>query len=178
MHNVLVMNNTSQGSQTLFLGPQAEFRRMDEIITQHETMIPRLHLENSSQRVNSVLSSVEERMKEFEIWIKEARQSNMDSGILMEIVNSLNEIIQVGAPSVAIKIMQQQVQELSQGIQNDRQATNDLRGLVVDLQNKLDSVSHQSTNSFNIISRDFPPQTVDGQISGLRSPQANPSSPC
>ena len=104
MHNVLVMNNTSQGSQTLFLGPQAEFRRMDEIITQHETMIPRLHLENSSQRVNSVLSSVEERMKEFEIWIKEARQSNMDSGILMEIVNSLNEIIQVGAPSVAIMI--------------------------------------------------------------------------
>ena len=88
----MVMNNTIQGSQTLFLGLQAEFKRMDEIITQHETLIPRLCLEveNSCSRVNSVLSSVEERMKEFETWINKVRQSNMDTGIPMEIVNSLN----------------------------------------------------------------------------------------
>ena len=49
-----------------------------------------------------------------EIWINEVRQSNMDTGIPMEIVNSLNEIIQEGVPSVDGKIMQQQVQELSQ----------------------------------------------------------------
>ena len=63
----MVVNNTIQGSQTLFLELQAEFRRIDEIITQHETIIPRLHLEveTSSQRVKSALSSVEERMKEF-----------------------------------------------------------------------------------------------------------------
>ena len=68
-HSLLVMNNTIQGSQTLFLGLQAEYRRMDEIITQHETIISRLRLEveTSSQRVNTVLSSVEERMKEFGI---------------------------------------------------------------------------------------------------------------
>ena len=58
-------------------------------------------------------------MKEFETWINEVRQFNMDTGIPMEVVNSLNEIIQEGAPSVAIKVMQQQVQELSGGIQND-----------------------------------------------------------
>ena len=52
-------------------------------------------------------------MKEFEIWINEVRQSNMDAEIPMEIVNSLNEIIQTSAPSVAVKIMQQQVEELS-----------------------------------------------------------------
>ena len=94
---------------------------MDEIITQHETIIPRLRLEveTSSRRVNSVLSSVEERMKEFEIWIYEVRQSNMDAGIPLEIVNSLNEIIQESAPSVAVEIMRQQVQELSREIQND-----------------------------------------------------------
>ena len=60
-----------------------------------------------------MLSSVEARMKEFEIWINKVRQSNMDTGIPLKIVNSLNEIIQEGAPSVAVKIMQQQVQELS-----------------------------------------------------------------
>ena len=68
-HNLLVMTNTIQGSQTSFLGLQAEHKRMNEIITQHETIIPRLRLEveSSSRRVNSVLSSVAERMKEFEI---------------------------------------------------------------------------------------------------------------
>ena len=37
----------------------------------------------------------------------------MDTGIPMEIVKSLNEIIQEGAPSVAVEVMRQQVQELS-----------------------------------------------------------------
>ena len=44
-HNLLVINNTIQGSQTLFLGLQADYKRMDEIINQHETIIPRLCLE-------------------------------------------------------------------------------------------------------------------------------------
>ena len=80
---------------------------MDEKVTRHETIIQRLRLEveSSSQRVNSVLSSVEERMKEFEVWINEVRQSNMDIEIHMEIVNSLNEIIQESAPSAAMEIM-------------------------------------------------------------------------
>ena len=52
-------------------------------------------------------------MKEFEIWINKVRQYNMDTGIPIEIVNSLNEIIQESAPSVAIEIMRQQVEELS-----------------------------------------------------------------
>ena len=67
------MTNTIQGSQTSFLGLQGEFRQIDDIVTQHETIIPRLRLEveSSSRRVNSVLSSVEEKMKEFEVWINE-----------------------------------------------------------------------------------------------------------
>ena len=106
-HSLLVMKNTVQGSQTLVLGLQAEYRRMDQIITQHEASIPRLRhkVETSSWRVNNVLSAVEERMKEFETWVNEVRQPNMDTGIPMEIVNSLNEIIQEGAPLVAVKVM-------------------------------------------------------------------------
>ena len=46
----------------------------------------------------------------------------------------------------------------------------------MDLQDKLDSVSPQVTNSLNLDPRDCSPQAVDGQISGLRSPQVNSSS--
>ena len=124
----------------------------------------------------AVLSSVEERMKEFKIWINEVRQSNMDAEIPMEIVNSLKEIIQDSAPSVAIKKMQQQVKEISWGIQCDREVFETLRVMVADLQDKLDSASLQGINFLNIDPRDCSPWTVDGQSSGLRSPQGNPSS--
>ena len=46
----------------------------------------------------------------------------------------------------------------------------------MDLQDKLDSVSPQGTNSLNLDPRDCSPHAVDGQISGLRSPQVNSSS--
>ena len=46
----------------------------------------------------------------------------------------------------------------------------------MDLQDKMNSVSPQGANSFNTDPRGCSPHTVDGQISGLRSPQANPSS--
>ena len=80
---------------------------MDEMFYRHETIISnlRLEMESSSQRVNSVLSLVEERMNEFEQWINEVRQSNMDAEIPMEIVNSLNEVIQERALSVAVEIL-------------------------------------------------------------------------
>ena len=80
------------------------------MVTQDETSLPRLRqkMETSSRRVNTVLSSVEERMKEFEIWISEVRKSNMNTKIPMEIVNLLNEIIQERAPSAAVEVMRQQ----------------------------------------------------------------------
>ena len=78
-HSLIAMNNAIQGSQSLFLGLQAEYRRMDPIITQHKALIPGLRheVETSSWKVNTVLPSVKERMKEFKIWINEVRQSNM-----------------------------------------------------------------------------------------------------
>ena len=52
-HSLLVMNNNIQVSQTLFSGLQADYSRMGEIVTQHETIILRLRLEveTSSRRV-------------------------------------------------------------------------------------------------------------------------------
>ena len=100
----------------------------------------------------------------------------MDTKIPMEIVNSLTEIIQESAPLVVGEIMRQQVKELSQGIQCDQQASNYLRSLVIDLQDKLDVIPLQSISSVSLAPRDCSPQAGDGQSSGLRSPHANSSS--
>ena len=50
--------------------------------------------------MNSVLSSVEETMRKFEVWIHEVKQSNMDTEMVVE-------------------VMRQQVRDLSQVVQND-----------------------------------------------------------
>ena len=59
-HSLLTMNTVIQKSKSLNLGIQVEHRRIDDLVTQHENMIPRLNheVEISSQRVNTVLSSV------------------------------------------------------------------------------------------------------------------------
>ena len=61
-------------------------------------------------------------------------------------------------------------------VQNDRQTTDDLRGLVVDLQEKFGSASLQGMSSSNLSPGDLSLQAVDGEVSGLRSAQTNPSS--
>ena len=110
-HHLLGMNNTIQGSQTFFLGLQAKFRRLYDMVTRHETVIPGLHVEveSSLQRINSILTRVEE----FQTWINQVKQTNMNGEIPMKIVNSMNEVIQDNAPSVTVENMHLQVEELS-----------------------------------------------------------------
>ena len=55
----------------------------------------------------------------------------MNTKIPLEIVNSLNEILQESAPEAVIEVMRQQVGELSQVVQNDWFVTDNLRGLVM-----------------------------------------------
>ena len=50
-------------------------------------------------------------MREFEVWINEVKQSNMNTEIPMEIVNSLNKIIQESAPSAAVEVIRQQLEK-------------------------------------------------------------------
>ena len=79
------------------------------MVTHHENFIPRLNheVEISSQKVNTVLSSVEERMRDFEVWINEVKQSNMNTEVPMEIVISLNDIRIEGAPSTIVEVIRQ-----------------------------------------------------------------------
>ena len=59
----------------------------------------------SSQRVNTVMSSVEERMRDFEARLNEVKQSTMNTVVPLDIVNSLNDIIMEGAPSTSIEVI-------------------------------------------------------------------------
>ena len=101
------MNTAIQKSQSLSLGLQAKHRRIEAMVTQHENLLPRLNheVEISSWKVNTVLSSVEERMREFKVWIHEIKQSNMNREVPMEIVNSLNELIMEGTPSNIVEVI-------------------------------------------------------------------------
>ena len=100
------MNTAIQKTQSLNLGVQTEHRRIEALVTQPENIIPRLihEVEISFQRVNTVMSSVEERMRDVEAWINEIKQSNMNTE---EVVNSLNDIIMEGAPSTIIEVIRQ-----------------------------------------------------------------------
>ena len=46
-----------------------------------------------------MLSSVEERMRDFKVWINEVKQSNLNTKVPMEIVYSLNDIFMEGVPA-------------------------------------------------------------------------------
>ena len=80
---------------------------IEALVTQHENIIPKFNheVEISSQRVNTVMSSVEERMRDFEVRLNEVKQSTMNTVVPLDIVNSLNDIIMEGAPSTSIKVI-------------------------------------------------------------------------
>ena len=52
-------------------------------------------------------------MRELEDGMNEIKQSNMKAEILSNVENSLNYIIMEGTPSTIIKVISQQVEELS-----------------------------------------------------------------
>ena len=143
------MNTAIQKNQSLTLEIQAEYRRINAIVTQHENLIPRFNHEVkiSSQIVNTVLSSVEERMRDFQVWINEVKQSNMNTEVPMEIVNSLNDIIMEGAPSTIIEVIR--VKELSQVIQTDRFITDSLRNVMIDLKERFNATLQHIIDSFS-----------------------------
>ena len=76
-HYVSVMNTAIQNTQSLNLGIQAEHRSIEAMVAQHKSIISRLshEVENSSQKVNTVVSFVEQRMRKFEDRMTEIKQN-------------------------------------------------------------------------------------------------------
>ena len=85
------------------------------MITPHERTIPKLkrEVETSLGKVNSVLNQVEDRMEEFLIWINHIKEYNLNEGIPVDIVNSLQEIIQDNSAASSVESMCLLVEEMS-----------------------------------------------------------------
>ena len=71
----------------------------------------------------------------------------MNIKVPVEIVNSLNDIIMEGAPSTIIEVIRQRVEELSQLVQTDRFATDSLRDVMIDLQERFDATLQHNFGS-------------------------------
>ena len=95
-HQLSIMSINIQGSQNSLLKLQADFRRLDYMVIQHEMISPGLH---------SVLAKVNKRMEEFQEYIKHIRPTDKNTDIPMVIVKSLNELIQDNAPSATMEIV-------------------------------------------------------------------------
>ena len=89
----------------------------------------------------------------------------------MEIVNILNEVIQDNASAVSVENMRQQVEELSWGVQY-----NNLRSLVIDLQDKLEEMPPKNIHSRILDSRDCSLLVEDEVNPGRKSPTQSSTS--
>ena len=116
--------------------------RLDDLVARHERAIPKPkgEVETSLGKVNSVLSKVEDRMEEFLTWINHLKQSNLNEEIPVDILSSLQKIIQDNSAVSSIENMRLQVEEMSRDVIHDRSITNNLQSMVLDLQEKLDEV--------------------------------------
>ena len=167
------MNTAIQNTQSLILGVQAEHKRIEAMVSQHESNFPRLshQVELSLQKVNNVMSSMEEKMRELDDGMNEIKQSNMNAEIPSNLVNSLNDIIMEGAPSTIIHVIRQQVEELSQVVSTKRFSTDNLRNVMTDLQERFNATLQCTVGSSLLLSSDPSLQTSDRQMNEMRSSQ-------
>ena len=137
---LFISRNTVERYENSFMGFRNEVTRLDEMIAHHERIMPnwKREIETSLEKVNSVLNKVENRMEEFMIWINHIKESNLNEEIPVDIVNSLHEIIQDTSVTSSVESMRLQVEEISQEVFNYRSLTNQLRGMVLNLQDMLD----------------------------------------
>ena len=105
--------------------------------------------------------------------MNEIKQSNVNTEVPSDIVNSLNDVIMEGAPSTIIEVIRQQVKELSQVVRTDRFATDGLRNVMIDLQERFDATLQCSGGSSVLPSGDPSPQTSDRQMNLMRSSQSD-----
>ena len=152
-HQLSLMNNAFQRISAFF--PE-DFRRLDEMVSWHVVIIPRIRQEvgTSLRKVNTVLEEVERKMEEFQERVNYVKPTDMTTEIPMEIVNSLNEIILDRSPATTMESVCQQVNQLEGAVQVDQQTTDHVRSAMVELEEK---ISNPSFNTSEV--RDYLPQS-------------------
>ena len=73
-----------------------EVVKLNEMIKYHERTVPswRKEIDESLGNAKMILGKVENRMEEFMVWINHFRETNRNEDIPVEVINSLQELIQ------------------------------------------------------------------------------------
>ena len=109
------------------------------MVYQHEVIIPQIREEVGTllRKVNSILAEVDKKTDEFQERVNYVKPTDMPTEILMEIVNSLNEIILDRLPATTMESIRQRVEQLEGAAQKDCQTTDHVRSAMVELQEKV-----------------------------------------
>ena len=146
------------------------------MIKYHERTVPswRKEIDESLGNAKMVLGKVENRMEEFMVWINHFRETNRNEDIPVEVINSLQELIQDTSAASSVKDLRLQVEEISLEVHDERSRTNLLRSMVFNLQDKLEEFPKPSSSSSLFGSReDISHQ--DDNVQGSRSTESESS---
>ena len=107
--------NTIARYENSFMGFCKEVIQLNEMIKHHEKTVPswRREIEASLGNVNMVLSTVENRMEEFMVWISHFKESNRNEELPADVVNSIQELIQDTSAASSVKDLRLQVEGIS-----------------------------------------------------------------
>ena len=120
-----------------------EQRRISTMVYQNEDTIRNLNQETleSGRRAEARASSVESRMGGLGNRIEEIRNFDMNARIPPGVIQSLNNTIMDGAPSIAVELLSLRKDELTQEICIERIINTDFRIDVSELQEKINELT-------------------------------------
>ena len=115
---------------------------------------------------SSFVKEVGRKMEEFQEWVNYVTPKDVTSEIPKEIINSLNKIILEKTPTSARELVNECVEHLEGLVRDNRRNTENVRSVIIQLQDKVDN---HSINSFEI--RDQSVYSLEGSNQG--SPKAD-----
>ena len=139
--NLSALRSSMETVQAVNSGIGLKQKRIGPVVDQQESLVYNLNQDAlvSSRRVGTMQSYVESRMGELGDRINEIRDTDMNSSIPPSVIYSLSNTIMDGAPSIAVELLSQQIDELTQVICTKRIINTDLRIEFSELQERVNS---------------------------------------
>ena len=114
---------------------QRDFRKLKDIVSQHESIIPKLWEEVGStlHKVNLVMVEVDRKMDEFQDWVYYVKPTDMTAKIPTEIVNSLDDVIMDKSRATTMEYVRERVEYLEGEVRAGRETTEHVWSAIVEL---------------------------------------------
>ena len=118
---------------------QEACQRLRSVSKKHENMLPGLFskAQASSLRVKTVKFNVEHRLAEMDNKLQKIMEIGLNSRPLPRVVNDVNSTIIQGAPSMVLKYVSLEIEELAQARYTDRIITEELMVEVLEIQDRI-----------------------------------------